>query len=208
MADYSVNQWDVLEVQIAQSHEAQRVLNVLHYQFTSATPITDGPAEVARVISLLATGDISLVHALQSCQSQDILLSYIRGQIVHPARRHFVQQSLSGPGLIAQPAMPPNVAMVLSKQTTGVGRGRTGRMSVGGVPRTFVTGGSLTAGAMNAMNALGSEVDNPLSAGGSATAWVPCVLPSGNFQEAPRVTSCFTQPTSRIIRRRTVGLGI
>ena len=208
MPEYAISNNDVLEVVVGQTYVGQRLLNVLHWQLTGAGSVVDGPAELTRLKGVLTVGINSLTDLLGACQVDSLQHAFIRLQVVAPIRRRYQQWALTSAGTVASGGLPPNVSMVLTKQTDRVGRGRAGRVSVGGVPQSFIASGALTPGAITAMTNLGNVVDDEFVINAGPMTWKPCVLSGDDNPSQPKVLGCVAQLTSRVVRRRTVGQGI
>lgn len=208
MATFSILTNDILEVVIGQLQNNQQILNVLHYQFRGSVTITDGDAEVQRVIEYIHDNAASVVAKMKLAQIDELSYNYVRGSIVAPLRKRYLHYIAAGTGAIMGDPCPPNVSMVLTKQSSLAGRGRSGRMSIGGVPFTGQANGILTEAQLNLLEDVAAAVMADIDVAGQSLGWRPVLWSPGGVGVAPSIADVFAQPTTRVVRRRTVGQGI
>lgn len=142
--------------------------------------------------------------------SEDLVRNDLRAQVVYPTRSVYRQSIVADTGDIAGAAAPPNIALSVTRQSATPGRKGVGRVQLAGFPASqLVNGvwnGTAQGNALTAMtNFLGAYVC-PTYAGQYSWGIYNRGLGAGqNFQ---RTISWVPQDTGRVMRRRTVRLGI
>jgi len=203
----------VLEVASEMSVQGQTLLNIWHYQLIGATPGTyDGDDIVTAVIAEIGTGaadDLALLMRAYTNEACD----YVRTkyQWVWPTRYAPVFSGVgAGPGTnVAQP-LPANVAGVATLQSTLAGPAGRGRKHFGGLSVDDIDAGSITmalaGGIENVCQLMGQTIITGGIAGGGN------MLPIIYHRDVPTLSqiwdSFVVRMTSRVMRRRTVGVGI
>jgi len=201
----------VIEVTLVGRHQAQTVLTVLHYKATVPPAVFQdfAPLEDQVLDHLLITGGV--VKSYLDAMSEEYEQSTIRIQPISPVRYAFFDHpQTASAGTVAAPAFPPNVSCVIVKRNELTGRHNRGSVHMPAVPLTFIDGGVITTGARVAYAALGDALTIPftISGGGGDTDWNPVIFRKANPPLSEVFTACSPQETSRIMRRRTLGVGI
>lgn len=192
-----------VQVVINSALNGQAILNVLHYRFNGTAP--DYTLAMASLnAAIKGTGGI--IDNLLSCMSNEAQIVSIWSQPIYPVRYRAVPEPVGGNGLTLGEAMPQNVAAVLTKQSESAERWGIGSFHIGGIARDSVTGGNINVGLTTPMNVLGLQLTQSFE--------------DGEFQFTPILWSPRTparqtpwnlfkvQRTVRVMRRRTVGVGI
>jgi len=208
---YPIPNFAIAQVTTWATYENQIVLNVFHYRLERPGGIADGGTEIAALINkfelqvVLPAAGTKWIDWLVA----DYTIDYIRGQVVYPGRFAYVQFNTGDVGLVAQPGCSSNLGVTVSLQSEVAGRGKTGSKHFTGVQATKLAGGVVDAG-------LAASVRDTMLAAGTS---IPCTEAGGgvwNFKiwnpanpEAPsEIVNYYTQPTARVMRRRTHHVGI
>lgn len=194
----------VVQVIIETNLNSQRLLNVLHYQADGTGAADYNVALNALIGVLLTPGD--LVDTLSACQSNEAQIRRISAQPVYPARLAIISEVQAIDGTVAQPALPQNTSLVVTKRSDLATRYGVGSIHIPGIPTTFVANGFITGAASAAMTAFADQASGQKMAAGII--WTPVLW---NLATPGRVTvwdRYVIQDTSRVMRRRTVGVGI
>lgn len=146
-----------------------------------------------------------------NCISEDASTIQWFGQIIHPQR--YVKQELTGvvnttPTAPAG-ALPQNVSAGLTLRGDLGTRTNRGTKHMGAVPAEWVDGGYYTMAALGAYNNLKAVATGTLTlalAGGD-TPCEPILYHKASPATGTLITNGFIGGTSRVDRRRTVGLG-
>lgn len=206
---YAIVSGDILELSIRYTVAGQVNINTLHYRMLiPGNPITDGAAALAALLDSLALSDSFPLTRLKECLAASVTVNEIRVQLIHPTRRNFVSKSISSPGSVAEPVLPPSVSVCVSKLSELTGASNRGRIEVGGVPTTFVANGNVTADGNNAYNNLGLSIKAPLTIGGNVGVAEPIILRRSQPGQSAVVENWVVRQNTRAMSRRVVGRGI
>lgn len=207
---FVLNTGDVVQTIAFQEYLGQTLMNVLHYQYTGSNNILNGVTAVDDLMTQVWTEEVSIGAYMRAVQDTACIWRRIQAQKVWPTRTPYLRSNLADiTGDITGDDMPPNIAAVVTKQTNILGRGRTGSLHVGGLSSIVVQGGNIAALSMTDMNALAASLPDQLPvAGEEGSFWVPVIgVPVGAGNPTP-LLGAVAQQTVRVMRRRTVGVGI
>lgn len=202
-----VNNGHILEVILEGRSSGQVTLSVFHYRLSNAAAGVDGTNLVGVLDgSLNAVG--GLVDKYLDCCANDFELRTVSYQWIHPVR--YTAQRLvpfAAAGQVLQPLLPANVALCLVKRTFLTGRTQRGVLHMPGVPSTFVINSQISVAGKAAFDALADSIDNPLTLATNET-FTPIIFHKADPTLSPVIEVVQTEDTSRIMRRRSFGLGI
>ena len=130
-------------------------------------------------------------------------------QVIKPVRYlSFLYTTVNDHGTVGGAAMPPNVAHGLTMRSDLAGKKNRGTKHIGAVPASFTLNGLLTAAGRAALNGLRDVLQSPIDIFGDASVIAtPVVFQRRNYAASQVITGGDPQPTTRVQRRRTVGLG-
>lgn len=204
---------DIIQVVYRTILFEQNILNVLHYRVSQPIGTPSYTEDLDFLTGLLEPGNPgTLGTAIRTALATNATILDITLQRIYPNRSFYLRTplGLAGQSTLGE-ATAANVSAVVSKQSEAAGRGRTGSFHLGGVPAAGYTFGRLTAAFRADMvpvaDALKADITDP---GTEAVLMVPGMFGLAPGQPDPfrRVVQTFTQDTLRIVRRRTVGVGI
>lgn len=132
----------------------------------------------------------------------------LRLQRVHPTRSAFQEVLGLGAGLHVAAATTANVNAVITKRTLVGTRRGVGRMSGTPLAPDQYTAGLLTAGTLSEYNTVGTVLNDVLGGGADATEIEPVLWSRATPTTSLLVTSAAAQDTVRVMRRRTLRVGI
>jgi hypothetical protein len=203
-----LNVGDIVSVTFGGTLFSQRVMNVLHYRVSISS---DSPSYVEasrRVAFAMQQGMVSPGLTMLAAQAPEYVLDWVRVQKVNAARERYVQYSVGNPGTYAGVCTSPNVSAVLLKKSESVSRRGLGTFHLPGLPQEGYVGGYLTPAYQEKMNAIGATLLNPVTPVNDAVTVQPVIwTPADGLVYYP-ITATTLITTLRIMRRRTVGLGI
>lgn len=201
---------DVCSLTYESSYAGQQIRYVLHYRVTiagsSVSPELDLDAMAA---NFAAPGSNTLTGALQGLHVADFNFDAVSAQRVWPTRTIRMTTLSSFPGILIEAGLPPNTAAVVTKRSLTPGRMGLGSLHLSGVPVSYVTNGEIDAGSIPNYATLLAQL--------FASRTVPAVTMSiepGMFNPTfppaffSRMFDTILQTTIRVMRRRTVRLGI
>lgn len=186
----------------------QRTINTLHYVVQISSTNTSVLPALTSLASAFSTGAVSPTLPLLAAMPQNWTLTHIRAQRVSPTRSAFVDYADGRPGQLVTDAESTNVNATITKRTISGTRPGIGSFHAPAIPVDGFAFGLLTAAykiltetyAIRFINVFIDPVDN--------TQLQPIVfhkaVPSASFP----IVSITVQNTLRVMRRRTVGVGI
>lgn len=197
----------------------QICMAVFHYktnqEYTGVDEI-DVTNEMLGKVSTVSTN--TLLNNMASCQSSDVSYLDVSCQIVFPTRFLKFAAPITKAGSVGVSCTAQNVAAVITKQTRNAGRNAVGSLHIGGLATSLYSGGLATVTLKTSMAFVLSSMLSNIDLATSTTTWLPClanrtVIVVEGKKHYPIVgsTELYTgkiQPELRVMRRRTVGLGI
>jgi hypothetical protein len=181
-------------------------MTVLHYQLT-ASSLTDGKEGLTDAWTEF-NGANKLVSDWRNCLSQDVTEIEVFLQWINPLR--FAYQKFAPAvqsGGVAQPSLPPNVAFAVERRTDAVGRGERGVLHMPGVPVTFEAQSFLSINGRTAYGLFASECTTDMVLVNSGGLLKPVLYRRAEPLNSPVITDWDIKSWSRVMRRRTVGVG-
>jgi len=201
---------DIVAITYGATADAQQIRYNLHYKVTTAGSSTTPELDLQAFADNMAGGANALLVALRDVHADtQFNFDFCSAQRVWPTRTIRLVKLFSQSGTVPVPPFPPNLSVVISKRTLTPGRMGLGSLHLSGVPQSFITAGEVDAGHVPDYNPLISE----LSAARTISAVTMSVEP-GLFNPSfpptffSRLFDCQLQITSRVMRRRTLRVGI
>lgn len=186
----------------------QRVMNVLHYRVTASStdPTYEGAAY--KLAAAMQVGTASPGLSMLAAQGPEYRLESIRCQLVHPVRERYVEYPVNNSGTNAGNCTSPNVSAVIIKKAAAITRHGLGTFHLPGIPETGYVAGALTGAYTTLMTTIAAKLLNDVTPVLEVLTVQPVLwTPADGIVYFPLVTA-YVIPTLRIMRRRTVGLGI
>lgn len=203
-----LNVGDVLQVVFESDVFSQRCLNVLHYRVTVASTSDDYAVAAMAVAQRFSSGVDNPGLPLVACFAENVTWVNTTVQRVYPTRNRKVTDAVGLPGTIAADCKASNVAGVITKYTDTATRRGIGALHVGGVPETAYQGGFVQGDYLDRLTALANTLDLTVIVTLETTTVQPVLWSPSTPSTTLRVTDAKPQTTLRVMRRRTVGLGI
>jgi len=202
----------ILEVANVGLINGQTIMNVWHYRWDGAPSVAvDGDLITNVLRPVLQGGPLpGLLDGLKAMCNEICAWQYIRYQWITPIRYAPIQNPIdSGNGAAVDQALPQNVCGVVTLQSIFAGPGFTGRKHFGGLSVTDEATGLMTnefrLSANLIMEVMIQEVPTPGVQASSTL--VPVIFDRLNPENSVPWIAYHVQDTSRVIRRRTVGVG-
>lgn len=203
---------DVLSVNWNMRMAEQQILLTTHWKITD---ITGGGFNVEmnalfEAMNTLFDSVGEVTDCLVDCLCTDVSILSVDFQSIYNPR--YIKVPLlpaQDAGTVAGNSLPPNVAHVMTLRTDVAGRDQIGNKHIGPVPPSFTSGGRVTATGNGAYAPLLTALKTPISvsAGGVDVNLDPCIYRRSDPGNSPLITNGYLQQTTRVERRRTVGLG-
>lgn len=199
---------DIVQVTLYGEKAGSRVLNVFHYQCTTA-PSTGTPAEnIQALLDHLWEIDTGVLQPLFTAVLPDnYVMRAVRGQRIAPTRTAYVEKLMIDTGDIdAEQLGTANLAWVIVKQSDTPGRRGKGTTHMLLPATSWMFQGELTntggADRQTLVNALDDQVT--VAAGG---VYVPVIYHPNFSPNFSRITHSTIMSEIRVMRRRTLRVG-
>lgn len=142
---------DVFKVALVGGLFEQEIVNVFHYQQTTAN--TSGISETE---SLARAFFNSMITPLRACLSYEMQWGTIeaRSVVVPPIPPVGYDYAITQQGEGEDVSMPPTVAAIIKKKTAFLGRKYRGRNYFAGIPRDSVENGQIISGVLSVWETL------------------------------------------------------
>lgn len=190
----------------------QRIMLTHTYRVASITaPPFDERTVCENIAERMSAGGANIIEGpLLNAMPSNYTLTGIHVQKIWPVRFRRFSLPLAAAGAIANAALSANVSTCLSMHSDEAGRSQVANKHVGPLATAvgWYTGGELTAGYKAVLDALGAALLSDITAAG----WyniVPTIFHRGDV--VPKwndIVGLVREDTVRVMRRRTVGLGI
>jgi len=203
-----LNNGDIIAVTMIGSCLGQRVQQSMFYSVITPSTSASVATALTNVLNDIVADPVSWPNQLLAFAPQNYSWSALRAQRVHPTRSAYAEVAGLGAGLHAQDATTANVNGVITKRTLVGTRKGVGRMSTAPLTPDQFTAGLVTAGTLAAMDLLGTVLNDPISGGADLTDAEPVLWSKDTPTTSLLITSAQGQDTVRVMRRRTLRVGI
>lgn len=199
---------DVVALTYQATYANQQVRYALHYRVSTAgsstTPELDLDAMAANFASTIGN---TLTSTLQAAHIPDFNFDAVSAQRIFPVRTIRMNVLSSFPGTNVDSGLPPNTAAVITKRTLTPGRQGLGSLHLSGTGQSNAVNGEWTS------LTIYQNVATQLIATRTIPAVTMTVEPGLSNPVFPpqffsRLFDCVPQRTIRVMRRRTVRVGI
>lgn len=205
---YTLEDGDIVEVRVNYVQNGQRMLNVMHYRMVGSGIADEGGTDVQETAANVAAGiDQWVANWLEQGSSNCTILS-VDAQKIYPNRYPFRRTVVNEAGSSASASLPQNVQLSIEKVGELANRHGIGRIEVPGITVDKVSDGLVTAAGADWLAELSTSALLPIIAPFEApTALVPILYNRATPLTSQLVTGMRLGNTSRVARRRTVGVG-
>lgn len=187
----------------------QTILNTHHLVYNGSGTIPDYEALANQFLSNQVTNNTQFWFQFAGCVSTDFIANEMTMQPIYPNRYNAATLSMAGStGFLSGEALPPNVSATITKRSVNATRWGRGSNHLAGVRLQDTSGGRWDAGQLVLLDGYADFISGQWAAGGSFLNFRPVLWNRTNPGRITDVTSASAQPTTRVERRRTVGLGI
>lgn len=208
-----INQGDLVQLTFVSRWNAQVIMLTTHYK--CRTPPSGSQSTGQTLQGLIdyvdPAGANSLGDVYLKCLPENLILREIWAQKIYPTREVKQSKAVSYTGLWpTAEASTGNIGAVITLRTDKAGRSQVGNKHIGPLPQDAYTNGQISGAAIIAMEVLGEALVNALNTAGSGQ-YDPAIYHragDGAAQKSDLIASFVIQTTARVMRRRTVGLGI
>lgn len=204
---------DLIEVWFRYTFAGQVLMTGGHYQIADMSPggidLIAGYDGISSEIS-----DVSgLNAALAGCLSDSITDIKYTIQTIYPVRyinKVYNGSPSSGTNSPSWGDMPPNVSAAITVRASSAGPTKRGTKHVGGLTDLMVANGMISSSGMTKLQSYATQLTVTLNCSVSSTTWkcIPTIFHRPAPGSSVDIYNSTVQPTVRVERRRTVGLGI
>lgn len=206
---WPINGGDILQLTHWQKLDGQTLLNIMHYRISgSLVTIADGATALSDFLTGYAASGTSVYGKIKACQATSVAHEKITAQIIWPVRRPFVVKDTGDSGARVGTAMPTGCAACITKRQDVAGRGKTGRMEVGGYLVTDVEDSQITNTLADLLIELAESMEAKLSLGAQTNVLIPAIYNKAQPANTGDIDTTSINYTVRYLTRRTVGRGI
>lgn len=203
---YVINNGAVLQLIINYQYCGQTCLNVTNWKMSGAPSGVDGRTTLTNFLGAVNNLGGMQPH-LAAALVDSVSFRDVSAQWIAPTRYAYITQPPSAAaGLLANDGLPPNVALALERANDDAGKINRGDLHIGGISTLHVADGLSTGQAALDFDSFLSDIVTPV------TLFDLVFTPVTNHRADPTLGKTLLysriQDTSRILRRRTVGLGI
>lgn len=199
----------VLEMSIQGTCLGQTILNVFHYQVTTVSTTTTVSQEVTDFLSKWRNAAVanSFMANFLACVPENYSTVKFTGQAIFPTR--YVRQSQ----VLADPGTRPATTVSNLQASITFNTALAGRSQIGG-KRIIMSaedseGGIIVEALRTSLLPFCLSCALPIDVTAGGGVYTPCIYHRNPNLGAPNnIIGAFPQDTVRVMRRRTVGLGI
>jgi len=187
----------------------QTIMNIFGYRIQSLTGTPTITAWATALKTALMAGGGLKSRFLACCPTQ-YLLRQLWVQIIAPTRYSADLFEVDEPGLFPDSqAETANVSSCLVRRGDYANRSNVSTLHIPcGTNVEMIDDGFITQNLKDAMGLLAVQVIAPVTTAGTVSTVVPVIPTGGVPAAAVNITKSFPMDTVRVMRRRTVGLGI
>lgn len=205
---FEIPNGSVIEARINMTQNGQKMLNVWHY-VANFSVAQDGDTVLQAVKDKIHSDDaVSVVGAYKSLASTSVVFVSGAAQVIKNTRSIAQYVAIGEAGVKDTDPLPQNVQMSATKHTDLAGRKFRGRMELAGLCLADQVAGTWIEGAVTQGEAVLTRIrtdididDNPLNF------LRPVIFHRDGSAVPTEWKSTVIQPTVRVARRRTVGVG-
>lgn len=184
----------------------QRCMNSFAYKYRGGAS-EDGLAKMNALLNVITSAN-HLFQKFYACLSQDAQSLKIFGQWIDPIRYAYLwRPDVITEGQVAEGALPANVGVTITRRGELANRHHISNIHMGAVPASWVVNSQVVQPVGEPYQELvDKSCEVIIAAGGDQ--FDPVAYNRAASANSALLTTGYVQTTSRINRRRTVGVGI
>jgi hypothetical protein len=201
---------DIVAVTYESLYCDQQIRYCLHYKVTAPGNSTNPESDLDAIAHHFGSTVLCpLTGHIFAVSTPEIGTTGVTAQRVYPQRTIMMRYSVSIPGSHAGQGMPPNTAAVVTKRTLTPGRMGRGSLHLTAIPFDMNDRGVIAPGNRVEFNPI---LDDLVKA--QVVSAIQCTLEPGLFNPThpptfwSRLFDCDLMDTLRVMRRRTVRVGV
>lgn len=208
---YAVPNSHIVQAVLSGRYHGQQWMNVVHFAPVAppAGEIADGEANLDEIYAILDIADAGWTHLREAYTDNELKMDYIQLQYIYPTRFAYKRyDALVTEGNQVVVGAPPNVSGVITWQADTTGRDSRGSMHVLGIPASLLADGLIDDTIREPMAEEAAFLIEPFTPPTFNQEYEMILFHRAAPALSKTVTHFTVQRTSRVERRRTVGLGI
>lgn len=205
----SVAVGDTLQYVVGYKCAGQQLLLVRHYRCEKPPPasgLVDALGDFLAAVAVGGTHD--LITPLRNVLCESTKIEWHRAQKVDPQRYRGVQDVVNLDGNNGTDPLPSNVAATITLGTEEAGRGFSGSSHIGGLAKENSNSNEWTAGFQALLIILGQRLSQGVIGTLLDPTYVPITYKPGANPNYHKITLSIVRSDCRVMRRRTLGVGI
>lgn len=201
---------DIVELTIKYDSNSQQCMMINHFRvITPSALAVGGPEETEFMTSQQNQVGQTIYKRLRQVLAADVILQGMRCQIIRPTRIVSVDFDTVENGLRNGAAQTANIGACVTLKGLEATRSNIANLHIGGLSIDAYVDGKLKAADLVQYNLLGAQFLQVFSADAGGGQYRPVILhPKTAVPQHTDVFVADAKDTIRIMRRRTVGLGI
>lgn len=207
-----LNAADIVQIKVNGTLFGQQIITSFHYQVVIPSTQSDTVTACTILAGSWSAGAVSPFLAFMACCSPQYECDTITAQRIAPIRYRAGRTVMGLPGTNANDTTTTNQAAVVTKATTLSGRAEVGSWHIPGLAQANIVDGSLSVAFKVLASTFASKTLNTFTDLVDGTLVIKPVL--YHYRKPPllpvaplQLFTAFVQPTARVMRRRTVGVG-
>lgn len=185
----------------------QRLMNTLHWVYKEDVPVTNYLTYLESVLASLEVANALVDRVAQSCTNA-ITITHHSAQPVHPDRLVPAVRTIGQNGSRAISPLPQNTAASITLHGPYGNRKNVAKWQQPGATIEDQESGIWVAGYMTLLGAIATELKKEIGGGALPGTLSPIIVTRGEAPGNRFITQATPQDTVRVMRRRTVRLGI
>jgi len=203
---YSIETGALCQIRIVGTCDNQQFISLFHYRFVDGPANPNGAQMLLDILNVFCPAG-NVLEVYQNCIGQDIVDMEVYAQWIEPVR-YVARRDINGPyvGVAPFDTRSANISTAITKKGELANRHAIGTLHMPAVPDNMIDNGYVSAGGLVDLQGLGDKMAVSLIVAG-ARQMEPCIYNRADYEQSVPIVSCSVQPTLRVSRRRTVGLG-
>lgn len=206
---YPINPGDIVQVTIvSKGPDAQVHLNVLHFKYANTASNPNFTDWVDTVLHPHLANAGKLLPAMTNVMANAYLITEVGYQIIFPGRYRKYVRVTNSQGQINGLPLPGNCAVTFTKRTNQARRWGIGSFHLGGLTNSINSNSEVDVVGFGAnLDAIATQLRAAVVLNGNDIA-IPVIFSPEFPNRVAEVEQTNWQRTMRVMRRRTVGVGI
>lgn len=208
---YTPSKQSLISATLVMRLNNQEIINTMHYQPEEPESGTfpDGEAVLDEFASIIDEADNGWSFKQAVFSSVELTIVALRLQFIYPTRYAYKTYTTTAEaGTQVGDALPQNVSAALTMQTNFAGRHEHGTLKIGGLPSSAVVNGYIDNITRGHIASMGQWLTQVSPGATFAHPYKAIVLRRVEPTLSNVITHNVVGTTARVMRRRTVGLGI